>query len=52
MKIRKFSLNMVSSKMPFMEDIKKAAGHLNTGFTGGQVYVRGYMWGSANLQSR
>ena len=44
---QEFSFKHGTSKMPFMEDIKKAAGHLNTGFTGGQVYVRGIHVGSS-----
>ena len=47
MKIRSFSFKHGTSKMPFMKDIKKAAGHLNTGFTGGQVFVRGIHVGSS-----
>ena len=47
MKIRSFSFKHVTSKMPFTKDIKKAAGHLNTGFTGGHVHVGGKHVGSS-----
>ena len=38
---QELSFKHVISVMPFTKDIKKAAGYLNTDFTGGQVHVGG-----------
>lgn len=38
---QEFSFKHVTSEMPFTKDVKKAAGYLNTDFTGGQVHVGG-----------
>ena len=49
MKIRSFSFKHITSKMPFIKDVKKASGHLNMCFTGGQVHVGGINVESSKL---
>ena len=39
--LHEFNFKHVTSETPFTEDVRKAAGELNMGFTGGQVHSGG-----------